>query len=91
MPRHDPFFDPRIDGMGAPANISQALVEPDRRALRVAQIEVKDRQADFAGEPFALSEAARLNEQDAEDLLAGRVSFGNPPRAAAMTGLAGGQ
>ena len=33
MPRHDPFFDPRIDGMGAPANISQALVEPDRRAL----------------------------------------------------------
>jgi len=40
---------------------------------------------------YVRREAARLNEQDAEDLLAGRVSFGNPPRAAAMTGLAGGQ
>jgi cytochrome b pre-mRNA-processing protein 3 len=34
-------------------------------------------------------EAARLNEEGAEELLAGRLSFGGPPRAAAMPGPAG--
>ena len=34
-------------------------------------------------------EAARLNEEGAEELLAGRLSFGGPPRAAATPGPAG--
>src|SRR6266581_9526463 len=33
---------------------------------------------------YVRREAARLNEEDGEELLAGRLSFGDPPRAAAM-------
>src|SRR5271166_5137754 len=50
MPRHDPPFDPSIDGMGAPAYVAQTLVESDRGALGVAQIEVQNSQTDLAGE-----------------------------------------
>ena len=35
---------------------------------------------------YVRREAARLNEEDGEELLAGRLSFGDPPRAAAMAG-----
>jgi len=34
-------------------------------------------------------EAAQLNRQEADDLLAGRVSFGDPPAAVAITASAG--
>src|SRR5215468_10060221 len=35
--------------MGAPAGVAQTLVEPDRGPLRVAKIEVENRQAEFMG------------------------------------------
>ena len=35
---------------------------------------------------YVRREAARLNEEDGEELLAGRLSFGDPPRAPAMAG-----
>jgi len=40
---------------------------------------------------YVRREVARLNQEGAEDLLAGRVSFGAPPGAATTTELAGGQ
>jgi hypothetical protein len=40
IPGHDPPFDPRIGGMGAPADVTQALIESDRGALRIPEIEV---------------------------------------------------
>ncbi len=40
---------------------------------------------------YVRREAARLNQQGAEELLAGRLSFGEPPRAAAMAGPDGEQ
>ena len=58
MPRDDPAFDLRIDGMDAPADVAQALVEPDRGTLGVAQIEVQDRQTDLSGEALDLQHDA---------------------------------
>jgi cytochrome b pre-mRNA-processing protein 3 len=40
---------------------------------------------------YVRREAARLNRQDAAELLAGRLSFGGPPGAAAMPDPGGGQ
>src|SRR5271169_1075263 len=54
MPPHDPPFDPGIDGMGAPAYVPQTLVESDRGALGVAEIEVQNSQTDLAGEALDL-------------------------------------
>src|SRR6516225_10817510 len=54
MSRHDPPFDPRIDGMGTPAYVTQAFIESDRSTLRIAQIEVQNGQTDLAGEDLDL-------------------------------------
>jgi hypothetical protein len=40
---------------------------------------------------YVRREAARLNRQDAAELLAGHLSFGGPPGAAAMPEPAGDQ
>ena len=55
MARHDPALDPRIDGVGAPAAIAEALIEPDRRQLGVAQVEIENRQPQFPREPLDLA------------------------------------
>ena len=52
MARNDAVFDPRIDRMGAPAPIAEAFIQPDRRLLGIAQIEVQHGKPQFAGEPF---------------------------------------
>ena len=56
--RHDPVFDPGIDGMGAPAGVAQALVESDRGPLRVAKIEVENRQTELTGKVLDLEHDA---------------------------------
>jgi hypothetical protein len=40
---------------------------------------------------YARREAARLNREDAVKLLAGQISFGDPPVPAELPGAAGGR
>ena len=59
MPRHDAALDLGIARVGAPAAIAEALVEPDRGALRVAQIEVEHDQPELARQTLDLADDAR--------------------------------
>src|ERR1700751_4248043 len=89
MSRHDPPFDSRIDGMGAPAYVTQAFIESDRCTLRIAQIEVQNGQSDLAGEvldlqhdPAAATAAARpgRNERAGQGSAEGlRLVVARPP------------
>src|SRR5438128_3189559 len=58
MPRHDPALDLCVNRVGAPAPITQALVEPDGRTLGVAKIEVENRQAELSGQLLDLAHDA---------------------------------
>src|SRR5205823_4594790 len=48
MSGNDPPFDLGVARVGAPAAIAEALVEPDRGLLGIAQIEVQDGEAEVA-------------------------------------------
>src|ERR1700744_3506959 len=54
MTGHQAPIDARIGRMRAPTAVIQALIEADRRALRIAQVEVEDRDAELAREKLDL-------------------------------------
>src|SRR4051794_3991933 len=56
MPRHDAPLDLGIARVRAPAAIAEALVEPDRGALRVAQIQVQHDQTQLARQHLDLGD-----------------------------------
>src|SRR5689334_8453574 len=58
MPSYDPAVDLRVSRVRAPAPVPKILVEPDRRALGFAQIEIEDREAEFPSELLDLADDA---------------------------------
>src|SRR5689334_2001678 len=56
MPRHDAPFDLGIARVRAPAVVPEAFVEPDRGALRVAQVEVQHNQIQLARQRLDLGD-----------------------------------
>src|SRR5579862_413623 len=54
MPEDDAALDPGVARVGAPTQVAKALVEPDRGALRIAQVEIEHDEAEFAAQPLDL-------------------------------------